>query len=163
MGVTRLADFIAFVRKRAIGGTNMDRGELADRWRDAAEVFKKLQVSEAGAADKPDIKPLPPQLQAHTEQLVKLEHFQKTFSAVPVAFGMVELDKLIVCQQHIMCTSIDKMIRTLLPPLSDADLAGVCDAHLFQQALERHRDAPNHRHHVRDPLGAQLVCALGCR
>ena len=126
VGVTRLADFIDFVRKRAIGGQDMDRGELADQWRDAAAVFKELQISEAGAADKPDIKPLPPLLQAHTEQLVKLAHFQQTFSSVPVAFGMVELDKLIVCQQHIARSSVDKMTRSMVSPLSDADLAGVC-------------------------------------
>ena len=126
LGMTRLADFIAFVRKRAIGGGHMDRGALAEQWRNAAAVFKELQISEAGAADKPDIKPLPPLLQDHVEKLVKLAHFQQTFSSVPVSFGMVELDKLIVYQQHIMRGSIDKMTRTLVPPLSDADLAGVC-------------------------------------
>jgi hypothetical protein len=57
MGVTRMADFIDFVRERAIGGREMDRGDLADMWREASVVFQELQTAEAGAADKPQILP----------------------------------------------------------------------------------------------------------
>ena len=73
----------------------MDPGDLADMWRDAAEVFHGLQTAEAGAADKPDIRPLSKTLQKHVDRLVKLDSFAQTFSSVPVAFGMVELDKLV--------------------------------------------------------------------
>jgi hypothetical protein len=36
----------------------MDRGDLADMWREASVVFQELQTAEAGAADKPQILPL---------------------------------------------------------------------------------------------------------
>jgi hypothetical protein len=126
MGATRMSDFIDFVRERAIGGRDMDRGDLADMWRDASVVFADLQTAEAGAADKPQVLPLSKALQAHVNKLVKLASFQQTFSNVPVAFGMVELDKLVVCQQHIGRTSVDHMVSSLSTPLADADLAAVC-------------------------------------
>ncbi len=126
MGATRMADFIDFVRERAIGGRDMDPGDLADMWRDAAEVFHGLQTAEAGAADKPDIRPLSKTLQKHVDRLVKLDSFAQTFSSVPVAFGMVELDKLVVCQQHVGRASVDRMVDRLPRPLSDTDLASVC-------------------------------------
>ena len=126
MGATRMADFIDFVRERAIGGREMDPGDLADMWREAAQVFHDLQTAEAGAADKPGILPLSRSLQAHVTKLAELPSFQQTFSSVPVAFGMVELDKLIVCQQHIGRASVDRMVTGLPRPPSDADLAAVC-------------------------------------
>ncbi len=126
MGATRLADFIEFVRDRAVGGAEMDRGELADIWREAAAVYETLQTSEAGAADNPAIKPLTPVLQAHVSELVKLPNFQSTFSSVPVAFGMVELDKLVMYQQHITQSTLRQMTQTLRAPMSDQDLAALC-------------------------------------
>lgn len=126
MGVTRMADFIEFVRERAVGGRDMDQGDLADMWREAAVVFNTLQTTEAGAADKPQILPLSRALQAHVDKLVKLTSFQQTFAAVPVAFGMVELDKLIVSQHHIGRATVDHMVSSLPRPPKDADLAAVC-------------------------------------
>lgn len=126
MGATRMSDFIDFVRGRAVGGPDMDPGDLADMWREAAQVVHEMQTTEAGAADKPSILPLSRALQAHVDQLTQLTSFQQTFSSVPVAFGMVELDKLIVCQQHIGRASVDRMVASLPRPLSDADLAAVC-------------------------------------
>lgn len=125
-GVTRLADFIAFVRQRTVGGSERDVGELADTWREAARAFEALQVSEAGVADDVQVLALPPLLKKHVKKLAKLAHFQQTFSSVPVAFGMVELDKLVVYQQNIMSSAVSKMSPTLKPPLSDAALADLC-------------------------------------
>ncbi|MES2510328.1 MAG: hypothetical protein V4625_10385 [Pseudomonadota bacterium] len=126
MGVTRLADFLDFVRKRAVGGPDMDKGELVAIWRDASKVFDGLQTTEAGVADKPDVRPLTPFLQAHVDELVTLPHFQASFQSVPVAFGMVELDKLVVYQQHITQSSVQKMTRTLQTPITEDVLAGLC-------------------------------------
>jgi hypothetical protein len=126
MGATRLADFINFVRERTVGGRGLDRAELADRWRDASDVYDELETSEAGAADKPRALPLSALLQAHVDELVQLPGFQSTFSSVPVAFGMVELDKLVVYQHHLMLSSVDKMVTQMPRPVSDEVMAGLC-------------------------------------
>lgn len=126
LGVTRLADFITFVRERTVGGRERDKGELADLWRQAAKAFEALQITEASIADTPQVKPLSGALQSHVKKLAKLAHFQDSFSTVPVAFGMVELDKLVVFQQHIMGSTVSKMTNTLVQPLSDLALAELC-------------------------------------
>ena len=126
MGATRLADFISFVRERTVGGRGLDRAELADRWRDASDVYDELEGAEAGAADKPQALPLSASLQAHVDELVQLPSFQSTFSSVPVAFGMVELDKLVAYQHHLMLSSVDKMLAEVARPVSDETLAGLC-------------------------------------
>jgi hypothetical protein len=125
-GATRMADFISFIQKRTVGGRERDAGQLADMWREAAQVFEALQTTEAGLADAPEVKPLPKELQAHAKKLAKLSHFQQTFSSTPVAFGMVELDKLVVYQQHIMASAVAKMTDALKTPLSYAILADLC-------------------------------------
>jgi len=163
MGVTRMDDFIEFVHERAVGGREMARGELADMWRDAAAAYKDLQTAEAGAADKPGILPMPPALQAHTARLSGLANFRSTFSEVPVAFGMVELDKLIVTQQHLTQSSIAPMLAAFKAPLSDAELGALClpltaDASGFRVALANDEEsmfiADNHDARF---LGAQII------
>ncbi|MGB4116623.1 MAG: hypothetical protein WBK51_08775 [Polaromonas sp.] len=125
-GVTRLADFITFVRERTTGGVERELGELAGTWRKAACSFEALQATEAGIADSVKVLPLPRMLRTHVKKLTKLAHFQQTFSSVPVAFGMVELDKLVVYQQHIMSSSVLKMTQTLTPDMNHTAMADLC-------------------------------------
>ncbi|MES1976743.1 MAG: hypothetical protein V4451_01820 [Pseudomonadota bacterium] len=163
LGVTRLPDFIEFVRKKAVDGRDIDEGTLVDMWRKAAGVFAGLQVSEAGIADKPEVKPLSRKLQAHVDKLTRLPHFQACFPAVPVSFGMVELDKLIVSQQHITQSSVQKMTRSLKTPLSETALAELClpltpDPSAFGVALEENgRYVFSSDTHDARFLGAKLV------
>jgi hypothetical protein len=126
MAAIRLNDFLEFARERAIGGRDLDRGELAEAWRDSARLFQELQVSEAGAADKPQVLPLPARLQSHVNKLSSLDSFKGTFSAVPVAFGMVELNKLVAYQQYITQSSVDWMVANAHWPMTPADLAKLC-------------------------------------
>ena len=51
IGATGLDDFINFVKERAIDGRQLDRGDLAQVWRQAAEVYKDLEKSEAGTGE----------------------------------------------------------------------------------------------------------------
>ncbi|MES2279806.1 MAG: hypothetical protein V4542_00185 [Pseudomonadota bacterium] len=163
LGVTRLPDFIDFVREKAVDGRDIDEGMLVDMWRKAAGVFAGLQVSEAGIADKPEVKPLSRKLRAHVGKLTRLPHFQACFPAVPVSFGMVELDKLIVSQQHITQSSVQKMTRSLKMPLSETALAELClpltpDTSGFGVALEENgRYVFTSDTHDARFLGAKLV------
>ena len=126
LSAIRLDDFIAFVRERSLDGRAQDRGELAQAWRDAASHFADVQSSEAGAADKPEVLPLRSSMQAHVDRLLELPTFQHSFPAVPVAFGLVELDKLVVYQQFITQSSVDGLAAGLGPAMGDADLLRLC-------------------------------------
>jgi hypothetical protein len=126
IGATRLQDFVDFVRQRARGGQRSVAGELADTWRQASRVYAALQTSEAGMADSVPVLELPASVQAHVEAVSQLAHFQSTFSSVPVAFGMVELDRLVVCQQHLTLSSIETLAAQYKRKPTGKALAAIC-------------------------------------
>jgi hypothetical protein len=123
---TRLRDFLAFVGERAAGGAVLDKADLAESWRRAAARFAAIQVAEAGAADRPEVLPLPRGAQAHVDRLLQLPSFRRTFSTVPVAFGLVELDKLVAYQQYLTGSSLDQVAAALPASLTAAALAKLC-------------------------------------
>ena len=123
---TRLGDFIDFVRERGVGGSAMDRGDLAQVWREAVACFEAIQIAEAGAADKLQVLPLPRRMQLHVDKLVQLPTFNQTFSTVPVAFGLVELDKLVVYQQFVTGSTLDHLGAALPAAMTPTDLVKLC-------------------------------------
>lgn len=126
LGATRLADYLDFVRSRAVDGHDFDQGELAQDWRDAAKVYEGLQTTEAGAADKPEVLPLPAELQAHVRQLSELPSMRNSFQQVPVAFGMVPLNQLVAYQQHITRSTVDAILAGLPETPTLQQLARLC-------------------------------------
>ena len=142
MGVTGLSEFVEFVQRRTLQGPDLDPVDIGDRWRRAAKVYEQLAISEAGAAEKPEIRPLPKRLQAHVDKLVQLPQFQATFCDLPVAFGLVELDKLVLTQHALRLSSVDKLVQNTAVPLTDAALAAIClpltpDSASFKLKLNR--------------------------
>lgn len=163
MGATRMADFLKLVEERTIGGRERDKGELAERWRKAAAVFEALQTAEAGQADEVSVLPLSSTLQAHVDKLIATQYFQDAFAVVPVAFGMVELEKLIVYQQSIQGATVKKMTEGQSVAMSDQELADLCLPLSQPPASIRLVNEKNgHFHFVSDShdarfQGAQLV------
>lgn len=107
-------------------GSVADRAALTDVWRASQQVYGQLALSEAGAADSPDIRALPRTMARHIERLVELPGVQSTFDTVPVAFGLVELDKLVISQYSMTQAVVDR-IRVANPlPLGPKRLAELC-------------------------------------
>lgn len=103
-----------------------DRGLLAERWRQAAAEYGRLAQTEAGAADGGDIRPLPKAMARHIDRLVSLPGVQHTFDTVPVAFGMVELDRLIVSQYSMTQAVVDRIVEQHPLPPGPKRLAELC-------------------------------------
>ena len=110
IGATRLGDFIDFVQQRSASLLRPKTGDMADVWRKGADIYRELQTSQAGVADSVPVLELSATMQLHLDTLCTLPHFRNTFAAVPVAFGMVELDRLVVCQHHLTMTSVEAMV-----------------------------------------------------
>lgn len=102
------------------------RGHLAERWRKAAAEYERLAQTQAGAADGADIRPLPKAMARHLDRLVSLPGVQRTFDTVPVAFGMVELDKLVISQYSMTQAVVDRIVEQHPLPLSAKRLAELC-------------------------------------
>lgn len=100
LGVSPLARFVARVARRSADGA-VDDAALIDQWRAAAACYRELEVREAGFADEATIEPLPSGMAGRVEDIVADPGFAHAFARLPVAFGMVELDRLVVYQQHV--------------------------------------------------------------
>lgn len=142
------------------------RSQLAERWRAAVAVYEDLAQTEAGAADDAGIRPLPPSMAGHIQRLTELEGVRRTFDTVPVAFGLVELDKLVVSQYSMTRAVVDRIVQTHPLPLSPRRLVQLClpleaPAASFQLASQHGREFTfvSDAHDMRF-LDAQVVSPL---
>jgi hypothetical protein len=98
LGQPHLGDYLDFVKKKAIGGRDMNPAALADEWRAANDVYHQLEEDEAGIADTAEAFPLDPALAPKVAALHAHPWYRATFDTLPTTVEMVELDKLIVYQ-----------------------------------------------------------------
>lgn len=127
LGVPSLSDFVRFVRTRTLDGpAQAERIEWIDRWRTAAARFEALAASEAGIADDVPLRPPTPAMARWTERLVGDPGFRRDFGSVPIAFAMVELDRLVVYQRDVMLGHVPRVAARLGAERDEASLLRVC-------------------------------------
>jgi hypothetical protein len=135
LGQPPLRDYLDFVRESVEGGAQMDPRALCDEWRVANDHYYELEKREAGIADKAECLELPPAMRPLAQELAARPHFRITCDCLPVSFGMVELDRLILYQPHVTLPFVEEL-RARLAPAPDAQAL-----FRFCQPLER-RDPP---------------------
>ena len=126
LGPQHLQELLDQVASLGVTGGGFGREALAQRWHQAATVYEQLATREAGAADAAGVLPLPRAMARHIARLVELPGVRRTFDTVPVAFGMVELDKLVISQYSMTQAVVDRIIENHPLPLSPQRLAGLC-------------------------------------
>ena len=126
LGPQQLQALLDQVASLGITGPRTTRSALSDRWRAAAQAYERLAKSEAGAADLPGVLPLPKAMGRHLAQLIELPGVRRTFDTVPVAFGLVELDKLVISQYSMTQAVVDHIVAAHPLPLSPRRLAELC-------------------------------------
>lgn len=135
LGQPPLRDFLDFVERAVEGGADLDRRALCDEWREANDHYHELERRERGLADKATARALPKPMRPLAEALAAEPHFRHTFDALPVSFGMVPLDRLIVSQPHVTLPFVEGL-RARLEPKPDPEAL-----FRFCQPVER-RDPP---------------------
>jgi len=139
-----LGEYLGFVKQNAADGATVNLGTLSDEWRAANQRILQLENEEAGAANSPNILPLPDELKPLAEQLMNAGPFKRSFELVPVSVAMIELDQLVVFQKHINTTYSAELKARLGVTPSARDIFDVClplDHH--QPQLRRMRTGPN--------------------
>ena len=126
LGPRHLQDLLDHVASLGFKHPSTRRESLSDRWRAAAKTYAQLEQSEAGIANAPEIRALTKAMNRHIEQLVALPGVQQTFDTVPVAFGMVELDKLVISQYDMTQAVVDGITAAHPLPISPKRLAELC-------------------------------------
>lgn len=101
LGQPPLGDLLDDVERLVIGGATMSRSALCDAWRRANDVYAEYEKDEAGLAETVGCEPLDDDLEPLVGAVRASRHFQETFAHLPVSFGMVEIDKLVVYQPRV--------------------------------------------------------------
>ena len=135
LGQPPLCDYLDFVRESVAGGAEMDPRALCDEWRLANDHYYELEKCEAGIADAAACLNLPEAMRPLAEELAAQPHVRMSCDCLPVSFGMVELDRLIVYQPHVTLPFVEALRARLTPPPDARGLFHFC------QPLAR-RDPP---------------------
>ncbi len=126
MGPRQLDDWLETTETLRLSQPMPDRATLTDLWRAGQAQYNQLATTEAGAADRPMVKPLPKAMDRHIAALVEHEGVQRTFDTVPVAFGLVPLDALIVSQYSMTQAVVDHIVADNPAPIAPRRLAELC-------------------------------------
>lgn len=109
LGQPSLGEYLEFVKDSVVGGAGVRPAELAAGWRAANLYYQKLEDSESGIADEAELCALDPSLETLAEEAKADPSIRSAFNTMPTEFGMVELDKLIMCQKSVTGTFVDSL------------------------------------------------------
>ena len=134
LGQPHLADYLDFVKHKAVGGADIPQQRLADEWRAANDLYYELERGEAGIADEAEVLPLPKALRPLARRIRANSYFREAFGVLPTRIALVELDRLIVSQTHVERPFTDAL-RTGLGAAPDPEA-------LFRFCLPLERPSP---------------------
>ena len=119
IGRPPLKDFLRFVKHHAV--TPPAQATLTDAWQAAREVVRRLETEEAGVADDPAIGKLGPEYEPLLLEFLKDPLVHHGFNTVPTEVAIVELDRMVVYQEHIDITHSRRIEQKLgaIPDRSD--------------------------------------------
>ncbi|MEO8280173.1 MAG: hypothetical protein ABI564_10820 [Ideonella sp.] len=104
LGVPPLATYVDHVTRRSIDDHLVDQSRLIDQWRTAAQHYLRLLESESGLAEQARVAEIPASKTAWVQHIAAQADFAEGFNELPVAFAMVELDRLVVYQHNVSLT-----------------------------------------------------------
>jgi hypothetical protein len=126
LGQPHLGDYLEFVANKVVDGRKADPRLLADEWRAANDIYYELERTEAGIADRIECLPLDPELEPLADAVRANPWFQDSFDNLPVSFVRVELDKLVISQNHVERGFTDALGAALGAQPEAADLFRFC-------------------------------------
>lgn len=126
LGQPHLSEYLSFVKERVIGGDSVSPRVLADEWRAANDAYYELEQAEAGDADKMRTRPIDGALKPLVAALRAHPHYEATFDSLPTTVEMVELDRLVVWQNHVGDGFARARGAALGPNPAPADLFRFC-------------------------------------
>jgi hypothetical protein len=126
LGQPPLQKILDFVDDLGVDKPGSCRRALIDEWRAANDYCEELVVREAGVADMAECSALEPELAPLVAQLVADARYRRTFDILPTRIAMVELDRLVVCQNHVTYDFVEALKPRLSPNPDPAALFRFC-------------------------------------
>jgi hypothetical protein len=113
--------------------------QIAEQWRIASVYLLQLRATEPTWGDDPPLLPLPRDLEPLADRVRSHPVFQRGFT-LPVEFGLVELDRLVVHQEIINLKQIERLKKQLGPGHSAEEIFRLClpwDHPIVEPKIER--------------------------
>ena len=126
LGQAPLRKYLDFVEDIGRDPKTIDRIALVQEWGAAAAWYEELRRREAGIADHLDCRPLDPALSPAAAELRASDRFIQTFDRLPARLEMVELGHLVVCQNHVTRSFVDRLKERLGPDPEPSALFRFC-------------------------------------
>lgn len=111
IGRPPLKSLLKFVTNHAV--KPLGEGALTEAWQAAHQVVRRLQEIEPGVADDPLIGKLGPEYEPLLIEFLKDPLVHYGFNTVPTEVALVELDRLVVYQEHIDVTHAGRLKEKL--------------------------------------------------
>ncbi len=124
LGRPTLRRFLRWVHGHAVNPPG--DGVLADEWEAARQLVLELERTEAGFADRAATVPLGPEYEPQLLALLGDPLIRHGFNTVPTDIALVEMDHLVVYQQHIDVTYARQVATRLGPAPSREDIFRLC-------------------------------------
>lgn len=126
LGQPPLQKFLDFVEDQGVGECVPNRKSLIDQWRAANDVYEELAKCEAGVADMSECSALHHSLEPLVEELIADPRYRRTFDILPTRIAMVELDRMVICQNHVTYNFVEELKLRLGPNPDLATLFRFC-------------------------------------
>lgn len=126
LGQPPLSRLLEFVERVVVDGDRFDRQSLTAAWRAANDRYQALERNEAGIANAGAHRELDAALQPLADEVRSHPNFRESFDTLPTEFAMVDLDHLIVDQQHVTQTFVDQIAARARRESDPASLFRIC-------------------------------------
>lgn len=120
------AELLQYVRTQSSDTDANRQAEIMEAWAGLQERVAHLLQTEAEVADTIKLTAIPQEYRTTLEGFAADPLFQKSFSTLPTAFGLVEIDKLVAAQRTVNLEYVDRLVASLPPEPSMGDLLEVC-------------------------------------
>ena len=124
IGRPPLNKFLKFVRHHAV--EPLGESDLTDAWQAAHAIIRRLEQEEAGIADDPPLGKLGPEYEPLLIEFLKDPLVHYGFNTVPTEVAIVELDRMVVYQEHIDVTHSQRLEQQLGAIPSRTELFRTC-------------------------------------
>lgn len=125
--------------------------EILAKWQAQQHAVQALLQSEVGLADQSSLESPPTELLPRLEEIAADPLLQKTFSAVPFSFAIVNADTLVASQRHVNLEYATRLQKSYEGKSSLRDLVEICLSPRREMPPIQHLETPNNAHVFSSP------------
>ncbi len=125
-GATTQPEVISFIRTQCVVRDEAEVHRIVQDWKRAAQRFTAANAFPKVVPETIAVSDLPSEFDELIPDIASEPLFQRSFSMLPMSFGMVEIDKLVAGQRYVNLDYVAKLLRALPPHPSPKNLIDFC-------------------------------------